>query len=483
MNQFICSLHLVIIHESFFNQRDLVAIGKYLNTYRNLFCLILIPSLLLLIPYFSEKQVMGQNQSGINGFQAIQMYQYLNSDYNVTMKYPSTWSVNETDLTPEDRVDLIAEFVSPFENFNDTYTEYVQINRDDGIFYEADLNEYLQEGINSYTDSTNNFTLIESSTSGTLSGQPAYSLTFTQNLSDENGQQPIKLKSFETGILVNNTAYYITYIGEEDGFDRYLPIVKQMVNSFKLLLPLSINNTNSTFGIAESIIGINQTVLNSTGSNLTNSNQSALANLTTTLEEESLPILTSTNNTSENDKTVGIQITTTIENNGSSETVNFVPKEIVVDIDTSVEWTNNHSSVHTVTSVNNNTLGNDSNITMRGGNGIPLFDSDYMNTGDKFSYTFTQPGRFDYFDKNSDNDNLKGTIFVKQPPVQVINSSSVVDAINMTQKSTNPISNNQSNSNNESKILGNISDSDNPTISSNNKTLSNLIQTLRQLMN
>ncbi|WP_148685793.1 hypothetical protein [Candidatus Nitrosocosmicus hydrocola] len=128
---------------------------------------------------------MGQNQSGIDGLQAIQMYQYFNSDYNVTMKYPSTWSVNETDLTPEDRVDLIAEFVSPFENFNDTYTEFVQINRDDGIFYEADLNEYLQEGINSYTNSTNNFTLIESSTSDTLSGQPAYSLTFTQNWNNQ----------------------------------------------------------------------------------------------------------------------------------------------------------------------------------------------------------------------------------------------------------------------------------------------------------
>ena len=136
------------------------------------------------------------------------MYQYFNSDYDVTIKYPSTWSVNETDLTPEDRVDLIAEFVSPFETFNDTYTEYVQINRDDGIFYEAGLNEYLQEGINAYKNSTNNFTLIESSTSDTLSGQPAYSLTYTQTLSDENGQQPITLKNFETGILVNNTAYY-----------------------------------------------------------------------------------------------------------------------------------------------------------------------------------------------------------------------------------------------------------------------------------
>ena len=104
-----------------------------------------------------------------------------------------------------------------------------------------------------------------------------------------------------------------------------------------------------------------------------------------------------------------------------------------------------------------------------------------MKSGDKFSYTFTQPGRFDYFDKNND-DNLKGTVFVKQAPVQINNSSSVIDVINITQKSTNPISNNQSD-NNESIVLGNLSDSDNPTVNSNNKTVSQLIQTLRQLIN
>ena len=102
----------------------------------------------------------------------------------------------------------------------------------------------------------------------------------------------------------------------------------------------------------------------------------------------------------EKDKVVGIQIKAP-EMNGLFGTVNFVPNEIVVDIDTIVVWTNNHSSVHTVTSVNNNTFGTD-NITT-GRDGIPLFDSDYMNTGNKFSYNFTQPGRFDYFDKNNDS--------------------------------------------------------------------------------
>lgn len=433
-----------------------------------------------MIPYLCEKQVLGQNQGTTNSPQATQMYQYFNPDYDITMKYPSTWSINETDLTPDDRVDLIAEFVSPFETFNDTYTEFVQINKDNGIFYEADLNEYLQEGINAYSNSTNNFTLIESSTSDTLSGQPAYSLTYTQTLDGANGQQPITLKNFETGILVNNSAYYITYIGQEDRFDRYLPLVKQMINSFKLLLPFSTNNSNSNFVLDNSTIGINQTASNFTGSNLINSNQTVPLNLTAAMGGENLTLFRSGNQPSENDKTVDIQITTT-ENNGSSEKVNFVPREIVVDLNTNVIWTNNHSSVHTITSVNNNTIGNNSsNITTRG-DGIPLFDSDYMNTGNKFSYTFTQSGRFDYFDKNSDN--LKGTVFVKQAPVQINNGSSPLDAVNISQpQSTNPISDNQS-YNNKGNIIGNLSGNDNPPTNSNNKILSQLIQTLRQAIN
>jgi hypothetical protein len=47
--------------------------------------------------------------------------------------------------------------------------------------------------------------------------------------------------------------------------------------------------------------------------------------------------------------------------------------------------------------------------------GISPFDSDYTNTGDKLSFNFTQPRRFDYFDKKNDV-NLKMVVFVKQAP-------------------------------------------------------------------
>ena len=144
------------------------------------------------------------------------------------------------------------------------------------------------------------------------------------------------------------------------------------------------------------------------------------------------------------DKAVDIQIKAA-EKNGFFGTVNFVPNEIVVDIGTIVVWTNNHSSVHTVTSINNNTFVNNGITTGR--DGIPLFDSDYMNTGDKFSYNFTQPGRFDYFDKNDAS--LKGVVFVKQAPSLINSTLSLLDNEDTSPANVNPISNDF----NSSKII------------------------------
>ncbi|MGH9878221.1 MAG: cupredoxin domain-containing protein, partial [Nitrososphaerales archaeon] len=66
----------------------------------------------------------------------------------------------------------------------------------------------------------------------------------------------------------------------------------------------------------------------------------------------------------------------------------YIPKEITVNIDTTVTWTNMDTMGHTVTS---GTLG-DADI------GI-LFDSNFplMETGETFEYTFDTAGEYPYF--------------------------------------------------------------------------------------
>ncbi len=71
----------------------------------------------------------------------------------------------------------------------------------------------------------------------------------------------------------------------------------------------------------------------------------------------------------------------------------FVPPTIEITAGTKVVWTNSDSVVHTVTS------------------DARIFDSGNMSRGATFSFTFTQPGIYEYF--CIPHPYMKGTVVVK----------------------------------------------------------------------
>lgn len=79
---------------------------------------------------------------------------------------------------------------------------------------------------------------------------------------------------------------------------------------------------------------------------------------------------------------------------------------------------------------------------------------------------------------------MKGVVFVKQTPSQIKNPSSLLDNENTNPESAGPISNDDfgSSNNNKSGILDNLKDINNSSAKSNNGTLSQLVQSLRQLI-
>jgi plastocyanin len=73
---------------------------------------------------------------------------------------------------------------------------------------------------------------------------------------------------------------------------------------------------------------------------------------------------------------------------GSSSTPgpnSYNPSPLTVKVGTTVTWTNNDSTLHTVTSG-----------LPSGGPVGTLFDSSYMGPGKTFNYTFSTAGTFDY---------------------------------------------------------------------------------------
>lgn len=150
---------------------------------------------------------------------------YTDSKFDISIEYPTKWTMNNTIPDPSEDMKVIVEFDSPLDTSFDDYSEYVQIYKDERIYYDANLQEYLDETISTRNDYNDNFNVISSSTSEILSGLPAYSLTYTEDLPDENGEIPIHWKTYEIGTLVNNTAYLISYTGLEDQYDNYLLII------------------------------------------------------------------------------------------------------------------------------------------------------------------------------------------------------------------------------------------------------------------
>lgn len=65
-------------------------------------------------------------------------------------------------------------------------------------------------------------------------------------------------------------------------------------------------------------------------------------------------------------------------NSISIEGFAFEPDTIIVDSGTEVIWINNHEVVHTIVSQG-------------------LFESEVLNRGDEFRFTFSEPGEYDYY--------------------------------------------------------------------------------------
>src|SRR5580658_2747787 len=77
------------------------------------------------------------------------------------------------------------------------------------------------------------------------------------------------------------------------------------------------------------------------------------------------------------------------------ENFSYEPKTVTISAGTSVTWVNNDDVPHTATEKGDK----------------PLFDSGALDTDDKFTFTFSKPGTYDYYCKV--HPHMTGSIIVK----------------------------------------------------------------------
>jgi hypothetical protein len=182
---------------------------------------------------YSSLIFLQESYAQTNNYNSINYNTFHDLNHSISIQYPSNWIKNETQ-----NGQTYLAFDSPETNAKNIYVANVFLNIDDQPS-SFNLNDYLKNTISSYksdSSSYKKFKVIESGTSFTLGGYPAYKLISTY-IEPETG---IKYELIESGIVVGSSVYYLYILVDADQYSTYLPIIYNMINSFQ------INNATST---------------------------------------------------------------------------------------------------------------------------------------------------------------------------------------------------------------------------------------------
>lgn len=163
------------------------------------------------------------NESAISGG----LLTYQNPLYGLSLQYPSDWSYQEYEPSPDYIAFHVASFFPPVKEDPNFSTE-LKITIEN-LNSPIALNQYTRDSINYYSNNTQNFSVVSASTEDiSLSERPAYEILFSENVNDT------EIKTYEIGTIDNNKVYYLTFSSPVFTYDRIFPTVETMIGSFEL---------------------------------------------------------------------------------------------------------------------------------------------------------------------------------------------------------------------------------------------------------
>ena len=181
------------------------------------------------LPLRSFIGVGGSNLSN-NNDSNISFLTYENPIYGISIEYPSAWTYQEPEEESSANTTIfsIVDISPPISEDPNVATNF-QMGIEN-LQSPVSLDQYARTVINSYRGNLN-FSLISVDLNSTLSGRPAYQIIFTDVTEDG-----IERKSIERGTVdeVNNRVYYVAFNTETSMYEKFLPIVRTMMNSLEL---------------------------------------------------------------------------------------------------------------------------------------------------------------------------------------------------------------------------------------------------------
>jgi hypothetical protein len=166
-----------------------------------------------------KQTVLGQQTTTATNF-----LPYENSTHGIKVQYPSSWDKQENGTRQDTETDLVT-FYPPSTNSNASLDISIDnISDEKG----TSLAQYASNGTSDLKQSLKNFKLVGLSTNSVLAGLPAYKSIYTY--ADQNAI----FKDMEIGAIKGDKAYILTYEAGVNEYDKYLPIIQELINSFQI---------------------------------------------------------------------------------------------------------------------------------------------------------------------------------------------------------------------------------------------------------
>ena len=148
---------------------------------------------------------------------------YENPTYRIRIQHPSDWEKLEFSQR-----NIVVIFRSPRENSSDTKLENLLIQVGNLPSQNIPLDEVVRANINKLKQSLIDFELIELNAT-TLSGNnSAHKVVYTNREGED------ELKTMQVVSIKEDKIYLITYTAEASRYNRYLPIIQKMIDSFRI---------------------------------------------------------------------------------------------------------------------------------------------------------------------------------------------------------------------------------------------------------
>ena len=151
--------------------------------------------------------------------------EYNNERYNISLKYPQDWSLEELEdpITGE-----IAVLSAPLENGFDLFTEKIYLYIDELPEEVNNLELYSQTMIKKVKSQLSPGTIIYEGDIDNLDGYRARSLVYSRQ------EGTLSLQQMEIFTVKGNRAYIFTYTAEDIKYQKFLKITKKILRSLEI---------------------------------------------------------------------------------------------------------------------------------------------------------------------------------------------------------------------------------------------------------